>query len=524
MGLVFSTSNSSLPTSLPIAMARRSAFTLVELVVSVGILGIMLVMAGAIFTLTLRSSGEANAIIEVSQAQRVFEDTITNDLRNTGPGKSILVIQGNPTPAYMTIDELEVDNDGNPATPLVRDPTREYVDGAGNILHELPRADILMFFTTKPGKSYRDPSIGGHIQQVVYGHAELGIWNDNGTWQRPPIPFPTIDSFDAFDPNDPPVPNAPFDPTRFPAAHDWHLARRSVLILDQSGPFANALPAVSLDDSAVVLGGSDDELKYSAEAAANRIRDGRRDFVTNSVVDTLNSTNNPTEDFRYRDYILEMTPRDEFSIGYEVALDPNDCCGAANTYPSFTSNQFEVPENFRHWIVPWFARSQMDPNPPQSQAERLGHHFLQNCAGFKVEWALTWTSETDPVVKECLALFDDTIWVDPADISATADLIDDKITELNADPAQAGALALCGESGDPLDQLVQLFTDPLGRFNSQIMGTTHMFYAKNPNPASSSSQADPFFPSALRITIDLYDTSSRLERPIRHVMIVPVDG
>jgi len=33
---------------------------------------------------------------------------------------------------------------------------------------------------------------------------------------------------------------------------------------------------------------------------------------------------------------------------------------------------------------------------------------------------------------------------------------------------------------------------------------------------------DPMFPAALRITIDLYDQDGRLERPVRHVMIIPV--
>jgi type II secretory pathway pseudopilin PulG len=502
---------------------------MVELVVSVGILAIMLVMVGAIFTLTLKSSGEANAVIEVSQAARALEDQLREDFKYVQPHQTILVIQGNPIPAYMTLDDQEVDDDNDPSTVLSRDPTREFVVGTA-IRREKPRADVLMFFTARPGKSYRDPSISGRLQQVVYGHAEMGIWDKlTGSWTRVPIAFPTMDSFDSLDPAAVPLPNQPFDPIRFPPARDWHLSRRSVLILDRNGPFANVPAAIALDDSIAVLGGSDDELKYSAIPAANRIRDGRRDYVINTVVDTLNSVNNPTEDFRYADYVLGMTPRDAFSIGNEVALDPNDCCGAANAYPSFPMNQFEVPGNFRHWIVPWFARSQLDPNPPLEQSERLGHYFLPNCAGFKVEWALT---SEDEIVQECLDLFGDTIWVDPADIGATAQRIDDKITELNAEPELANLLALCGDPGRPLDQLSKLLTDPLGRFSSQIVGTNHLFYAKNPDPNGQSpmkepfsrSLTDPLFPSALRITVDLFDSSNRLERPIRHVMIIPIGG
>ena len=33
---------------------------------------------------------------------------------------------------------------------------------------------------------------------------------------------------------------------------------------------------------------------------------------------------------------------------------------------------------------------------------------------------------------------------------------------------------------------------------------------------------DPMFPGALRITVEVYDNRGRLDRPIRHVMVIPV--
>jgi hypothetical protein len=33
---------------------------------------------------------------------------------------------------------------------------------------------------------------------------------------------------------------------------------------------------------------------------------------------------------------------------------------------------------------------------------------------------------------------------------------------------------------------------------------------------------DPMFPGALRITVDVYDNRARLDRPIRHVMVIPI--
>ena len=35
---------------------------------------------------------------------------------------------------------------------------------------------------------------------------------------------------------------------------------------------------------------------------------------------------------------------------------------------------------------------------------------------------------------------------------------------------------------------------------------------------------EDIFPGALRITIDVYDNQGRLQRPMRHVIVVPVGG
>ena len=39
---------------------------------------------------------------------------------------------------------------------------------------------------------------------------------------------------------------------------------------------------------------------------------------------------------------------------------------------------------------------------------------------------------------------------------------------------------------------------------------------------SAGFEPDPIFPVALRITVELFDDAGRLERPIRHVMVIPV--
>ena len=47
-------------------------FTLVELVVAIGILVLMLTMAGTVFSLTLRSTGQAKALTDLSERLRMY--------------------------------------------------------------------------------------------------------------------------------------------------------------------------------------------------------------------------------------------------------------------------------------------------------------------------------------------------------------------------------------------------------------------------------------------------------------------
>jgi hypothetical protein len=40
--------------------------------------------------------------------------------------------------------------------------------------------------------------------------------------------------------------------------------------------------------------------------------------------------------------------------------------------------------------------------------------------------------------------------------------------------------------------------------------------------ATEEIAQDEIFPAALRITVDVYDGAGRLDRPVRHVMVIPV--
>jgi prepilin-type N-terminal cleavage/methylation domain-containing protein len=107
----------------------RSGFTLVELIVSIGVLSILLTIAGSVFTLTLRSSGQANALIEVSEQIRVFEETLREELRNIQPGRSIMIIQPNPIHGIWRKSELDALREGADIDPRSVLNWREFAVG-----------------------------------------------------------------------------------------------------------------------------------------------------------------------------------------------------------------------------------------------------------------------------------------------------------------------------------------------------------------------------------------------------------
>ena len=132
-----------------IRTTHRRAFSLAELIVAVGVLVLMLALAGQVMSLTVKSTGQARAITEVNQQLRIFERILRKDLRGVQRGDSVMLIQGNPINAYWTDEGRQADDDGDPSTGYPHDIDREREDpqNPGNL--QLPRADVLMFFTSR---------------------------------------------------------------------------------------------------------------------------------------------------------------------------------------------------------------------------------------------------------------------------------------------------------------------------------------------------------------------------------------
>ncbi|UCG17474.1 MAG: type II secretion system protein [Phycisphaerales bacterium] len=448
---------------------RRAAFTLVELVVSIGILVLMLTMAGSVFSLTLRSTGQATALTDLSQRLRIFEQTLAEDLGNVRRGASRMVIDAHAVYAYWTKVQKDLDADDDPRVaplPAGGDPQRISWDPDLGLRRAMPRADVLMFFTARPGSSYLEPGIQSGTQMAIYGHAELGEMQvitalPGWEWRSAPHPFPPYYMNAAL----PPWMNP--SPRSYPmAAQQWHLGRRSVVVTNRD-PGTSAVSSIT---DPLLLTGQADILVSGAGGA------GAFDF--------------------YGDVVQETS---------------------------------STPSG-------WYARSQMDLTPPARLANRLGACFLPNCASFKVEWAVPISRLPDP---ERAYAGLPTVWVDPY---RDPDQFDDDTHQpdwvrLLTDPAgpyqQASLSNYGGNSPERVafTDFVAAITDSGGqaRFFKQAgvhdQPTTHEWTAQVDELTTSYAvpgDPDPFFPDALRITVDLYDDAGRLDRPIRHVMVIPV--
>jgi type II secretory pathway pseudopilin PulG len=469
--------NKSLRTSR--ARISKPAFTLAELIVATGILALMLALAGQVFSVTSRSSGQATALTNVTQSLRAFEKTFREDLRHVNTSTSLMVIQSNPMSAYWTRNGLDADDRGpgglpnpNDGYPHADDPEREIAmpGGGDRTILTPPRADIIMFFSTRKASSRLWSGTIGQAQQVVYGHAiptELRALPGNQL-------APEFDG-NAF-PTDGSLVRTP--------AQDWHLARRAVILSEASSPIVEDPRGAG---------------QISAWSDAP------------TTADILLGNQDVLGDFDYERQVFELHPWPE------------------GRYPPFLPRVLPL-EN------PVPVRSLLDVDPPAGASALLGHYFLPNCASFKVEWALDPNSE---YVRGRLDGEPEVYWIDMGRFPTSASYRDGAFKAI-FDAADAAAA-----SGDMAraTRLRELLTEEKGveggntyslltRF--QDVENWNSFGGSQPNTAIFKPRTrrentqgaplvdDPIFPGALRITVDVYDDVRRLERPIRHVMIIPI--
>jgi hypothetical protein len=432
----------------------------------------MLTMAGTIFSLTLRSTGQAKALTDVTQRLRVFEQTLTEDLRNVRRGACKMVVESHGVFAYWTEAQKELDATGDPTLapfPAGGDPERSHlakVSGKVRLVPDLPRADVLMFFSARPGRSYLDPGVQAGTQMLVYGHAEVGEMQElvvapGWAWSSPVQPFENRAGAPKYTTYAESTDNALAQMVFPRSARAWHIARRSVLVTNRDPGGTGAV--TSLTDpkdpkkpNALLLTGAADILLS--------VSGGGFDFTT------------------------------QVARGFSA-----------------------VPET-------WYTRSQLDLTPPARLANRIGAYFLPNCASFKVEWALPLSRLPDP--NGVLAGMP-TVWIDPyRDRNQLADpkdkpewiaLLDRCLADMR------NRYGLNSAEATAFEDFQKDVARPLP--NGRFKGTTrHEWSAEDPGFSASKTPGDPdpYFPTALRITVDVYDDAARLDRPIRHTMVIPV--
>ncbi len=445
------TSQSVVNATLTTTVRRRSgAFTLVELVVAIGILVMMMTMAGTVFSLTLRSTGQARALTSLSERLRMYERTMQEDLRAVRPGSSMMALECRQVWVHWTDVQRNLYPLPNKPVgaefPGGGDPERMvWDDDAKRMRPELPRADVLTFFTAREAASMRDPSLRSSLQLVSYGHVKPGDLSHSGSgskdWILDPDDYFKIEEHyvDAV----PPPWTLPSDRALPLTASQWMLGRRQVLVM-------NVAPS---------------GVGYASSLSEDDLFDGKKD-------------------------ILVLTSGQDF---VQDVLQPMTTKSA------------------------WRRRAKLDLNPPATKADRMGAWFLPNCASFKVEWALS-TPKTASILQE----HQEVIWVDSASADTMGKVESELQTLINRyDPDEpedrAKADALEGLWLDFSERFIQNYGDPDKRIS---------WVATDPGPWSGSppppGEPDPFFPKALRITVDLYDDAGRLDRPIRHTMVVPV--
>jgi len=198
-------------------------------------------------------------------------------------------------------------------------------------------------------------------------------------------------------------------------------------------------------------------------------------------------------------------------------------------------NPFSIPPALSLTQYP-FARSQLDETPPAATVPRaLGHYFLPKCASFKVEWSL---DPRSAFVDGRLDGLHEVIWFDPGSADPLASLVraeqdqrnsilvQNNLRELRtAIPFRDNALPdwdqysfetrFGGTKYDPTTKWV----GPDGRPNIVV------FRANVPRQNAAGKITfvpEDIFPHALRITVELYDSNGRLDKPTRHVMVVPI--
>ena len=442
-------------------------FTLVELIVSMGVLVGLMTMVGMIFSIATEAASTGTANMSVRRFLRMTRKVIESDLQAFDPAGGALAIYGWEQLAYASTDDRA---GGRSIAALSRVPNNdEELDYRPPF--DYHRADVLMLVTRARAGPYalHAPGTEGTGQIQVYGHADFGEIITTGSLDPTKHKWETGTRFRRLE-NGRLAVNllgvvVGHQPSALPASQ-WHLARRATVFTRQNTGLAGVI-------------GNWIGSQYRLTAAATR------DRIYRAGSDTTLGNGSPGGDL----------------------LDRFDLDEALSVWAASTEG---IPDD---WYYPDVNRPDrrtiVDQTPPPGQQGRLAYQFLPGCVEFKVEVTFDEPSmvfdrtPADPFVDLQPAVNWFTVpsgkrleWIR----GQAAELNDTKnqnATQASSRPSWANALGRA--YGYP----------PLGFDNKLRNGTP-------PDPLN------PPFPTAVRITMRVMDENESLYSPeFRRSTITP---
>lgn len=248
----------------------RRAFTLVEIIVAIGLLAVVSVIVGTIFASVGETVTTGQQVSNLNRFAARVERTMRRDFDNMVRENGFMVIRNELTNTYGATPERR-------SVPLTATDVSLPFDDDGDGVDEPGRPrriDELMFFsrgdfTSRRAPLHRDMVVRSDVARVYYGHGQRRIVDYSGDPDNPtPYERPRVD-----DPNiDPnarlgePSSLGQINPNEY--ASDWSLLRHATLLV----PRANGLQ--SLPDS--LFGLEPNANGVDGLAAYNRIADSSR--------------------------------------------------------------------------------------------------------------------------------------------------------------------------------------------------------------------------------------------------------
>ncbi len=335
---------------------RRAAFTLIELVVAIGVLVGVMGMVAIIFATATEAASKGTAAMNVQRQLRMARAVIQRDLAAFDPDEGALAIFGWEQLAWATEDDRAT------ARPLDDDRKRNddrYYHPPSRDWH---RADVLFFTPKLAAEPYAvdAPGVYGEYQLVTYAHADQATLDDDNTPEDDDDTWPTDLSAYRFLNNPRNADDLGDEPSPL-AASQWILARQAIV--------GTHLPGDQLDD--IVSNTVWDEIKSSGNGGGIRANVDAQGRVQFSVLDVQKmrragrgsaGAGEPGGDFLYEASLAQLLNHwsaNADGVDDELYYGPN---GSSE-----------------------FRRPLLDPFLTAAQRRRMGNSFLPGCVEFKVE-------------------------------------------------------------------------------------------------------------------------------------------